>query len=81
MRYKITIRRKNGVLLVKETNDKRILTDYQKTAEMYGDRVVRIEEKESNFGQWRPLVDLAVTGATIGVGLGLLGAVGNAFKK
>jgi hypothetical protein len=81
MRYKITIRRKNGVLLVKETNDRRVLMGYQKTAEMYGDKVLKVEEKDSAYGPWRPLTDLVLTGATIGIGLGLLGAVGNAFKK
>ena len=81
MKYKITIRRKNGVLLVKETNDKRVLIGYQKTAEMYGDRVLKVEEKDSAYSPWRPLTDLVLTGATIGVGLGLMGAVGNMFKK
>lgn len=84
MKYKITIRRKNGVLLIKQTNDRRIVQGYVKTAEMYGDKVVKIEEKETEYSAWQPaksLLGLAAAGVGLTVGLGLLGAVGNAFKN
>jgi preprotein translocase subunit Sss1 len=79
--FKITIRRKNGMVLTKETNDQRVLQGYVKTAEMYGDKVLKVEVKDSRSPTWKPLTDVVVAGATLGIGLGLLGAVGNAFKK
>jgi fibrillarin-like rRNA methylase len=82
--YKITIRRKNGVLLIKETRDMMVIKGYRKTAEMYGDKVVKIEEKETPYSPWGPaksLLGLAATGLGLTIGLGLLGSVGNAFKK
>lgn len=84
MKYKITIRRKNGVLLIKQTNDRRVVQGYLNTAEMYGDKVLKVEEKDSEYGVWQPaksLLGLAATGVGLTIGLGLLGAVGNAFKK
>ena len=81
MRYKVTIRRKNGILLVKETNDRSVVNGFIKTAEMYGDKVLRIEEKDASTGYWKPLVGLIGAGMTLGLGLGILGAVGSAFKK
>lgn len=80
MSYKITIRRKNGSLLIKETRDKIILAGYIKTAKLYGDKIVSVEERIGN-SQWKPFTDLILGGATLGIGLGILQGVGNILKK
>ena len=82
MRYKIEIRRKDGSLLIKETNDSKIISGYVQTAREYGDKVIKIEELGSS-GSWRPakeLTQLVKTGMVLSIGLGMLGAVGGAFK-
>jgi hypothetical protein len=84
MRYKITIRRRNGVLLTKETTSREVINGYARTAESYGDKVLRIEEKAGENDFWQPmkaLGGLVLAGATVGIGLGVLGALGKALKK
>ncbi len=83
MRYKITIRRKDGSLLIKETNNSKVIQGYAKTAKMYDDKIVKIEEKNSS-GQWRPakaLMDLIGVGITATIGLGILGAFAGGFSS
>lgn len=80
MTYKITIRRKNGILLIKETNSKKVLQGYLDTAKMYGDKVVKVEEKSLKENSWKPLTDLVLLGAGATIGLGVLGSITNALK-
>lgn len=86
MVYKVTIRRKNGMIVIRNVYSEERVEEYKEIAKSLGDKVIRVVDLGKKQ-EWTPekgfrdLNRVIIGGATLGIGLGVLGAASKAFSN
>ena len=86
MVYKVTIRRKNGTIVIRNVYSEEKVEEFKEIAKNLGDKVIRVVDLGKKQ-EWTPekgfrdLNRVIISGATLGIGLGVLGAAAGAFSN